>query len=460
MNEAAAVDAKGAAATDWRMRFANPDWETRYRAEHVREGTLRVRLLLLASIMVVAQLGLRQLQISLPHDPDFAFFSLSVRFGGIIPVWLLMGLSPSLPGHERRAEWVYALGTVLVVWALGLLKWYALVYSQLRVAAGSVLFDVVAIMSISVFAMPMLLRHVLLVLIAGGGGVIALFHSVPLKWGDEVSILQSALVGVSVVIAGVAWHRETRDRRDFARREEVASLNRELARLNAEKNEFMATAAHDLRAPLGAARGLAGQVRMGKFADEAKRERALGAVDDLLGRMQELVSNYLGAHAIESGSLPLRVERVDLRRAIQDVAERHGLMARAKRQALSVAAGAAVWAQADTMLLGQVLDNFVSNALKFSAPGSPVRLALAEAPDLGRVRIEVIDAGPGIPAEEQERLFHKHSRTSARPTGGESSHGLGLAVTKRVAEAMDGEVGCDSEAGQGATFWVSLPVAS
>jgi len=69
----------------------------------------------------------------------------------------------------------------------------------------------------------------------------------------------------------------------------------------------------------------------------------------------------------------------------------------------------------------------------------------------------VLDRGPGLAPEEQAQLFRKFGRASTRPTGGESSHGLGLAVAKRLAEAMGGSVGCDSEAGSGAAFWIELP---
>ncbi|HQY05683.1 MAG TPA: ATP-binding protein, partial [Lacunisphaera sp.] len=76
-----------------------------------------------------------------------------------------------------------------------------------------------------------------------------------------------------------------------------------------------------------------------------------------------------------------------------------------------------------------------------------------------RARLEVSDEGPGIALAEQEALFRKFSRASTRPTAGESSHGLGLAVAKRLAETMGGSVGCESTPGAGATFWIELPLA-
>ena len=101
------------------------------------------------------------------------------------------------------------------------------------------------------------------------------------------------------------------------------------------------------------------------------------------------------------------------------------------------------------------MDNLVSNALKYSPPTSTVRLQIfAEA---GCVVVSVQDEGPGINQEDQKKLFQKFTRLSARPTGGESSTGLGLSIVKRLAEAMSGAVQCQSALGFGATFTLRLP---
>lgn len=147
------------------------------------------------------------------------------------------------------------------------------------------------------------------------------------------------------------------------------------------------------------------------------------------------------------------------RDVIAEAAQRHGPAAQAKEQQVLAPAGPVVLVRTDASLLGQVLDHFLSNALKFSPRGATVRLALGESSASGQVRVEVIDAGLGVSEADRGKLFRKYSHSGARPTGGESSHGIGLAVTKRVAEAMGGQVGCDSEPGRGATFWVALPTS-
>ena len=110
---------------------------------------------------------------------------------------------------------------------------------------------------------------------------------------------------------------------------------------------------------------------------------------------------------------------------------------------------------ADTTQLVQIMDNLVSNAVKYSPSGKNIYVRVYQVDS--RVRAEIKDEGPGISAEDQKRLFGKFARLSARPTAGEHSTGLGLAIVKRLVESMKGKVWCESHPGQGAAFIVELP---
>jgi signal transduction histidine kinase len=110
---------------------------------------------------------------------------------------------------------------------------------------------------------------------------------------------------------------------------------------------------------------------------------------------------------------------------------------------------------ADTTQLVQIMDNLVSNAVKYSPSGKNIYVRVYQVDS--RVRAEIKDEGPGISAEDQKRLFGKFARLSARPTAGEHSTGLGLAIVKRLVESMKGEVWCESHPGDGAAFIVELP---
>jgi signal transduction histidine kinase len=106
----------------------------------------------------------------------------------------------------------------------------------------------------------------------------------------------------------------------------------------------------------------------------------------------------------------------------------------------------------------QILENLISNALKFSPPNTKIHIHTL--PEKEHVAVTVRDEGPGISEADQAKLFKKFSRLTAQPTAGESSNGLGLAIVKRLAEAMAGSVQCQSQLGAGAKFTLRLPVWS
>jgi signal transduction histidine kinase len=441
-----------------RLRFSNREWETRFRREFLEEAVVRSRVMLVVAIFATVGMGLVDVRANVAMQPDFVWASMWQRVCVMAPAWLVMWILPSLPAYERIATWVYPVGTTVVIWSVSLISWGFLQYNPQAQVAAQVNVNVLGIGLISAFALPLTLRGVAFMLVAGYGGILVWFElTVGDRVGSQTLAMTGALIGFAVLIVAVTWIREAGLRRDFAQREEVAALNRELGRLNAEKNEFMAAAAHDLRAPLAAVRGLASQLRGGRLKNTGRETQALSAIDELSGRMLEVVNNYLGEYALEAGKLPVRLERLELRSVIREAAERYGPTAHAKGQRIVPANGPAVFAQGDGSLLGQVLDNFLSNALKFSPEEATVRLVLEEARDADWVRIAVIDRGPGISEADRGKLFRKYGGSGARVTGGESSLGIGLAVAKRVAEAIGGQVGCDSAPGHGATFWVALP---
>jgi signal transduction histidine kinase len=113
---------------------------------------------------------------------------------------------------------------------------------------------------------------------------------------------------------------------------------------------------------------------------------------------------------------------------------------------------------ADPRRLGQAVSNLLSNAIKYSPPGSEVTLSAA--PQGSRVRLSVQDEGPGIPAAERSRLFRPFGKTSVRPTGGESSTGLGLWIVRQLVTLQDGCAGTEFPPDGGAIFWLELPASA
>ncbi len=439
-----------------RLRFVDAGLERAFRDERAAAALTRVRVTLIAGMFAAGGVGVGEAFSTPPLPAEYNFMNLRLRFFGVVGAWLLMLLSTGLPGHQRRADWVYAAGTITACWALGLIYWHIALMRPGFPVASMAEGGFFTVLLVTAFALPLAFRALAATLALSLGVPVILYGlTLPVRSVNPYTLaLDCALIG-GVVLVLSGW-RESADRLMFAQREHMKGLNAELARLNAEKNEFMAIAAHDLQSPLATVHALAGELETGQVADPV---RAHATIRLLARRMLDLVGDYLGVHAAESGALPVRLARVDLRALAVAVAERHAPAASAKAQRVEAAPGPAVWVTADAALLAQVADNFASNALKFSPPGAGVRFEVQVAEDASRARLVVIDEGPGIAAAERAGLFRKFSRAATKPTGGESSHGLGLAVSRRLAEAMGGTVGCDSAPGAGATFWIELPAA-
>jgi hypothetical protein len=241
----------------------------------------------------------------------------------------------------------------------------------------------------------------------------------------------------------------------------VERQNDELRRLNDLKNTFLGIAAHDLRNPLGL-------VEMGitflldpQYAATAQEHTVI--MRNILQQsrhMLDLINELLDVTAIESGQLQLKREKVALSDFLTETVQRHIELAAPKttRICLESPLTRSDMIFADPLRLRQVLDNLISNAVKYSPPGSYV-CVLAEHVEHAW-RISVRDEGPGLKPEDYEHLFKDFAKLSARPTGGEKSTGLGLAISRRVVQAHGGQIGVDSSPGEGATFWFTIPDAA
>lgn len=443
-----------------RLRFTDPAQERRFRADHDERSVRQWRIAAGLGAIVIVAIGLF-FEI---NSPVMLRVESLGRFAFVLPWFLAMLAFTFWPSQRHRSQFA---GAVCCVNALALyfLTECFSASSGMRLGHNLIisLFSLNSQFLVAVaVAVPLHTRATAAVLLTTAACSYASIHVAFPAIRRDVYLSQTVQQQVATelfivfVLIGVMWARERLQRISFAQQEQLAAANAELARLNAEKNEFMAIAAHDLRAPLASVGGLAAQLRTATH--EEKSRAAATVIEAESGRMLSLVNDYLGAHAAESGHLPVRRARLDLGAAARDAIARHATAAAAKRQPLGAAGGTQpVWVEADPALLAQVADNFIANAIKFSPAGTPVRLEVQTADGHPRARLAVIDRGPGITAEDRAKLFRKFGRASTRPTGGEASHGLGLAVAKRLAEAMGGSVGCDSEPGAGATFWVELP---
>ena len=238
---------------------------------------------------------------------------------------------------------------------------------------------------------------------------------------------------------------------------ELARSNADLIRLNEQKNQLLGMAAHDLRNPLSAI-SLCSEYLLNDLLNlPSDQLEMLSTIKSSSEFMLRLIEDILDLSKIESIRVELRIERCDL----ANLAARHvatsRLIAARKKIHIDLEIGPELPSvEADPHKVEQVLENLLSNAIKFSPPDKTVTVTMLR---MGaHVRIEVRDQGPGIPEGELGRLFKPFQRTSVKPTGGEKSSGLGLAIASKIVEAHGGEIGMESKVGVGSTFFINLPL--
>ncbi len=233
----------------------------------------------------------------------------------------------------------------------------------------------------------------------------------------------------------------------------------EVGRLARLKDEFLRVASHDLKNPLtailGAADALTADFPTGTPMNDEGRWY-IGALKRRALQMRRIIGDFLDLGALQEGRLALELAPVDLRALVAQSVEDNLAYARGKAIALALAPGPTpAPVRADAPRMTQVIDNLVGNAIKFSPRGSAVEVAVVDAGPA--VRVEVRDHGPGFAEEDLGRLFVRHARIGNRPTGGESSTGVGLALCRELVELHGGRIGARNADGGGALFWFELP---
>ncbi|MCS6808641.1 MAG: HAMP domain-containing sensor histidine kinase [Bacteroidota bacterium] len=239
---------------------------------------------------------------------------------------------------------------------------------------------------------------------------------------------------------------------------QIEAQNNELQMLNAEKNEFLGIVAHDLKNPISAIQGLATILEEQSESPEMIRSISKTMLQSA-DRMLELVRNLLDINRLERGAWTYELQPVNPTWVIMPIVE--GYLTRAEAKSITLHFSPpehSIICLADMLAFSQVVDNLVSNAIKYSPQGKNVWIDIERHTDT--VRVIVRDEGPGLSDDDKKKLFGKFARLSAQPTGGEHSTGLGLSIVKRMVEAMNGRVWCESELGKGAAFIVELPALS
>ena len=315
----------------------------------------------------------------------------------------------------------------------------------------------------------------------GGGMMDPLLRS---AFGDAVgSALLIGLAAALVVAAVVAALLATRISRpiddlaaasrlvargDYAQRVPAAtgelgeladSFNEMAASLQAteqRRRDLIGDIAHELRTPIASVRGYVEGLEAGVFQPGPEAWRVL---DEQTARLAHLVDDLAVLWRADSRDLRLAIETLDGPALLAGARERHRAAAAERSIELAVGAVASASLRADPTRIGQVLDNLVGNALRYTAPGGHVELDLAV--DGASIAIRVRDDGPGLTPDEAGRVFERFYRADPSRSRDAGGSGLGLAITKSLVEAMGGTIAVESPGlGSGSLFTVRLPRAS
>lgn len=328
------------------------------------------------------------------------------------------------------------------------------IFSQLSLPYGFLLLPLLVLMAVR-FRVVGIAWALMIVSVMAIGGTMA-GHGPYHDFNAE----QRAMLGQLLVLLGympivmVAALLEERDRLTERAREGRARAER----ASAAKSRLLANVAHEIKSPIGGVIGI-GELWAGGHLGAATPNQVEMAqmLVKTARQVEALTHDLLDVARAEAGAVKVDLRPTDVTGVLEDV--RRSLLLNPETAAVKievVAAGDHLVARADSQRLTQVVGNLANNAVKYGASGGLVVLRAAWSGD--RIRIEVVDRGPGLSEEKQAQLFEPFNRLGLERSAIEG-HGVGLTLAKRLVELQGGEIGVISASGQGATFWVELPGA-
>lgn len=295
-----------------------------------------------------------------------------------------------------------------------------------------------------------------------------LIGALGLDYGDAPHTYTSVEMSLAGAVGKLAALVLERDR---LLREREAAIASELAarQVKERMDEFLAMATHDLRSPITAGK-LAASIARRRIERQITENAASGAefpvtairsnleiIEGSMNRLVQLVNRLMDVSRVRAGKLSLELEPCDLARIVRQAVEEQRLLAPGRPLRLSLPSSGAVMALADADRVGQVVTNFLTNAVRYAPGESPIEITLRVAGH--DARLSVRDRGPGIPAEEQVGIWERFQQAEQGKAAAKSGGlGIGLYISREIVHLHGGEIGVLSAPGRGSTFWFMLPL--
>ncbi len=235
---------------------------------------------------------------------------------------------------------------------------------------------------------------------------------------------------------------------------ELEHRNKLLQELNIEKQQIIGVVSHDLKGPFNRIFALMQLITMSSENLTADQKEYLGKTHQIVADGLSMVRNLLDNRKLEDRGIDMRPELLNFSVVLSSLVKQYQSLANKKNILIHFQAPPSVPIQADKLYLTRIFENLLSNAVKFSPVNRNIFVAVVDLGD--EIEISIQDEGSGINAEDQLKLYHKFQKLTARPTGGESSTGLGLSLVKTMVEKMNGKIQYESANKKGAKFVVLL----
>ena len=258
-----------------------------------------------------------------------------------------------------------------------------------------------------------------------------------------------------IVILVISWFLSDAIVRVRIRTRELAETNLRLKELDRLKSMFISSMSHELRTPLNSIIGFTGIMLQGMSGKiNREQEKQLSMVKDSANHLLALITDIIDVSKIEAGQIDLYIKSFDLSGLIHEITDSFEITAEKKNLKLSLDIPKKIMVKSDRLRVKQIILNLVSNAIKFTQKG---KITIKAVREKGRIKISVTDTGTGIKKEELKHLFKQFSRIYAKDIPIVEGTGLGLYLSRKLANLIGGEIKAESEFGRGSVFTLIMP---